>query len=1092
MPAVKPRLDAPPPLGNTPADMPSVFGQAARARATLTRLARFFSPDADPWERLCIEVNHRVFGQASIHAFQRYLEGPSAHPPQSLEALCAWLRECRSADDTSLFRKDDHWQHPAEFERLRQGDCEDHALWAWRQLRHLGIPALFVTGLWRTTAHAWILLQHQGAELLLETTAKEGPMLLPVAVARSEYCPGVAVDHAIRTFVYQGYQRFHRQAGPPPPAAITPTPPPFEIAILAGGRSSRMGRDKARLRLHGRSLLAHIRATARTLDLPVHVVRRDVEPGHGPLGGILTALQRTRAPIVLVLSCDMPAVTPALLQRVVDALGPGHLAALAAGDGRPGFPLAVRRTCRPALRECLEQRRLSLRDFARATQAVTVPVPPSELEQLANLNTPADLAEHRRALRVARGVIHLLLAAVLLLPAAGARATPPAESWLPAETTAFVTVPDARTARLRSTTLASLACWSDPAMAPVRTGAERHFEERLVQPLRAASGLDLPRLWNLAQGQVTLAAIAPSGPTGPTETLLLVDAGPHPEALDAFLHTALVTGPPGGPAPVNAWKTGNHQGWTLTLDATRLRRVFESAFPAPTTAPTPASGRAGPNPAPAGGPVPPRPFPLHLARTGNTLLATTAPTSLLAAALDRLDAPAPEAPLARSQAALARESRRWTNTLVHAWAGGAFVRTAVTNALGASGAGRSAFAPDRILAALGLLELEGAAFALRGGSEGWTTEWRAAIPAPIRRGLFELLTPLPADASPPEWVGENVLSFRRSRVPGPAAWKTLERALHRLDPALLGVLQLFTEYAGRTEDADFRFDRDLVARLGDDWIAVTHPTETPQTLGAGLLVLGTTNAPQIHHALTLVASPLYLATFTPPGTPPPSRSETQLHGRRVVSVGLPLLPWQSGPPRQLHLATRDHWVALAGTLATVDAFLAPSNAHPPLARAPAFQHAVRMAGGPGHGWLAYRLERETVRHFVDRLRQSPEALQEALAWAAVSETATRAVAGLAGWIDLSRLPAFDTLARHFQFSVETLRAEPDTLSLVTFRPPAPTSPPTPVPPPLPAQVPAAGIPPRPTPTPTPAASSPPPTAKPTPPAAPSSGEIRLE
>ena len=64
----------------------------------------------------------------------------------------------------------------------------------------------------------------------------------------------------------------------------------FEMCILAGGLSSRMGRDKSRLRLGGRTLLARIRATAKVIGLPHRIIRRDLVANCGPLGGLYTAL----------------------------------------------------------------------------------------------------------------------------------------------------------------------------------------------------------------------------------------------------------------------------------------------------------------------------------------------------------------------------------------------------------------------------------------------------------------------------------------------------------------------------------------------------------------------------------------------------------------------------------------------------------------------------------------------------------------------------------------------------------------------------------------------------------------------------------
>ena len=67
-----------------------------------------------------------------------------------------------------------------------------------------------------------------------------------------------------------------------------------------------MGRDKSRLKLGRRTMLGHIRAEAKTLGLPVRVIRRDLVPRCGPLGGIFTALKTTSADGVLFLACDMP------------------------------------------------------------------------------------------------------------------------------------------------------------------------------------------------------------------------------------------------------------------------------------------------------------------------------------------------------------------------------------------------------------------------------------------------------------------------------------------------------------------------------------------------------------------------------------------------------------------------------------------------------------------------------------------------------------------------------------------------------------------------------------------------------------------
>lgn len=184
------------------------------------RLASFFEANSDPWVRLRMKVPPNAFGLASHREFCAYLDGPTRVNVSSVEEICDWLRGCEAVDDQTLFLLPDFWQHPATFEQLRKGDCEDHALWAWRKLRKIGLPALFTAGVWRGVTHAWAQFEQNGVEFILESTAKTGPMIQPVALARSEYCPALAVDNDCVTYVYQGYPRFRACLGAAAPGII--------------------------------------------------------------------------------------------------------------------------------------------------------------------------------------------------------------------------------------------------------------------------------------------------------------------------------------------------------------------------------------------------------------------------------------------------------------------------------------------------------------------------------------------------------------------------------------------------------------------------------------------------------------------------------------------------------------------------------------------------------------------------------------------------------------------------------------------------------------------------------------------------------
>jgi molybdopterin-guanine dinucleotide biosynthesis protein A len=108
--------------------------------------------------------------------------------------------------------------------------------------------------------------------------------------------------------------------------------------VLAGGASSRFGRDKALVRFSTRPLLLEIVELAKSCTSNVAVIAgaqkypdlggnleiiEDRWPGEGPLGGIITALQHTvatdrSAEWNLILSCDMPFLTAEWLQFLVD------------------------------------------------------------------------------------------------------------------------------------------------------------------------------------------------------------------------------------------------------------------------------------------------------------------------------------------------------------------------------------------------------------------------------------------------------------------------------------------------------------------------------------------------------------------------------------------------------------------------------------------------------------------------------------------------------------------------------------------------------------------------------------------------------
>jgi molybdenum cofactor guanylyltransferase len=103
--------------------------------------------------------------------------------------------------------------------------------------------------------------------------------------------------------------------------------------ILAGGKSSRMGVDKAFLEVGGRTLLARALELAETVAQQVRVVGDktkfapfgivvdDIYPERGPLGGIHAALMSTATDFNLMLAVDLPFIGPEFLTYLLSEAG---------------------------------------------------------------------------------------------------------------------------------------------------------------------------------------------------------------------------------------------------------------------------------------------------------------------------------------------------------------------------------------------------------------------------------------------------------------------------------------------------------------------------------------------------------------------------------------------------------------------------------------------------------------------------------------------------------------------------------------------------------------------------------------------------
>ena len=183
--------------------------------------------------------------------------------------------------------------------------------------------------------------------------------------------------------------------------------------VLAGGKSTRLGLDKAGVDMRGMSLLARTVHLARVCCTEVHVSGRDPAamelstpwlpddvPGVGPMGGILTGLRKLGGPL-LVLACDMPMLDLETIERLVDARNQGQ----ERGQGQAvtfyqqvetGYveSLVAIYESRAAelLQTALERGQYSLSKALPETERRHVPYSQDQAEPFFNVNYPAELA----------------------------------------------------------------------------------------------------------------------------------------------------------------------------------------------------------------------------------------------------------------------------------------------------------------------------------------------------------------------------------------------------------------------------------------------------------------------------------------------------------------------------------------------------------------------------------------------------------------------------------------------------------------------------------------------------------------------------
>lgn len=172
------------------------------------------------------------------------------------------------------------------------------------------------------------------------------------------------------------------------------------VYLLAGGRSRRFGRDKARALVDGQPMIL---AAAAQFDTPVTVVAAqsyddvglatiaDNFPGRGPIAGLEAALAHCAEEWLLLSSCDLLGLAPSCLEALLVARSEGAEAVVFRDDRWQPMPGLYHRRALPRVRAQLAADRLAMWRLLETLDTVAVEPTPA-FEARAQINDPEALA----------------------------------------------------------------------------------------------------------------------------------------------------------------------------------------------------------------------------------------------------------------------------------------------------------------------------------------------------------------------------------------------------------------------------------------------------------------------------------------------------------------------------------------------------------------------------------------------------------------------------------------------------------------------------------------------------------------------------
>lgn len=188
--------------------------------------------------------------------------------------------------------------------------------------------------------------------------------------------------------------------------------------ILAGGKSSRMGEDKALLEYEGKYFIEKIAEELSFFDEKIIArgnnsslteitdsswqVIPDIYPEHGPMGGMHSALKLCESDAMFAVTCDMPLITGKLVSQICEAFDQQYDALIAVTSDGKYHPLCgiYRKELYASMEEYLKEDNNRMMAVLRNARTKYFQLGEKESEQLANVNTREEYGQMLKSLAI--------------------------------------------------------------------------------------------------------------------------------------------------------------------------------------------------------------------------------------------------------------------------------------------------------------------------------------------------------------------------------------------------------------------------------------------------------------------------------------------------------------------------------------------------------------------------------------------------------------------------------------------------------------------------------------------------------------------